>query len=826
MAEYVNGYVEGKELVLLSREGGRRVETRLPAQWVAYFRRGELPPDLGRDLERDLVRLASSVEQEGDWLRVGFPNADLRRAICFERESRNRVTREVAINPLIARGVQHYEADLDPIRRYFTDTGATIARPRRLYLDIETDSRLPFSRKEEMRVLCWAVIDDERQLACGVLREWSDRAERELLGLLWEVADPYDQIVSWNGDGFDFPVVFSRCEKLDVGGDARRWLYVDQMVAFRRMNAHAAESGEEKQSMSLQNIAMATLGRGKKEFDASQTYQAWEAGGESRRRLVEYCAADVALMPDIEKKTAYLALFSTLCEVCRLFGNTSSLNPTRQMDGFLLRLAREREGVHFPSRAWAQHAEDQAPEQFKGAFVMQPKSLDPAWRAKRGMKDGILRNVHVADFASLYPSIILTWNMSAETRAGIPVNGPIPAGHCRCLKTGTGFRTDEQGLLPIAVAELIRMRKHWSDVKASLPPGTTEWNDADKRSMAYKVAANSFYGAMGNEYSRFHDRAIAEGITQNGAWLLEQTIFSAEQRGWNVVYGDTDSCFVTGCTEGEFRAFVEWCNADLYPRLLAGVGCSTNEIKLAYEKEFSTLVFCAAKKYAGNYAHYKGKRATAESKPEIKGLEFKRGDGSLLGRRLQKSAVDLLMRGVTDLEEFHSLLTDARTHALEGELQLDEIKLSKSLSKPLKEYVIKRKLDGTDGAPPAHVVVARMLEKRGHDVSEGTRVEYVVVDAVAEDPQKRVLPAADYAGEFDRHYVWETLVYPPTERLLMAAFPAAAQQWAAWARSRPPRPRRGGTAAKGQGGLFAAGETRVSPRPALPTPSPPRRPAA
>lgn len=820
---FVNGWVAGSKIVLLTRApDGALKETHLPAEWIAYFRRGEVPDDIHRSLKR---AAATYKEEGGDWLRVGFRDGDSRRHLCYVPETRDRDTGRVYVNPLASRGVRHYEADLDPIRRLLTDTGAKVQRPRRAYLDLETDSRLPFSRKREMRVLCWALADDQRRVSCGMLREESDRAEAQTLGDLWEALKPYDQVVAWNGgepdpegDGFDFPVLLARSQHCGVKADARRWLYLDQMVAFRRMNMHAAGSGEEKQSMKLQSIATAILGRGKKDFDASKTFEAWQPGGESRRRLLDYCVEDTLLLPDIERETGYLDLFATICEVCRLFGNTESLNPTRQMDGFLLRLARER-GTHFQSRKWHDAAaEDQ--QQFKGAYVMQPRTLDARWRQKMGMVNGIARDVHVCDFASLYPSIILTWNMSGETRVPVPVNGPIPEGTCRSPATGVGFATTMRGILCDAILELLRLRKEWSAKQASLPPGTPEWHDAGRRSMAYKVAANSFYGVLGSMYSRYYDRAIAEGVTQNGVWLIQQTISAAEARGWQALYGDTDSVFVVGCTEQEFRDFVQWCNDELYPGILKKQGCKDNYIKLAYEKEFEILVFTAAKRYCGKYAHYKGKRATVDSKPEVKGFEYKRGDASLRARELQREAVTMLLGGEESLEAYHALLTRARTAILEGELGLADVVLSKSLSKPLKEYVSKKKADGEDAAQPPHVVIAKILQARGQDVSEGTRVEYIVADATADDPGRRYLPAEDYRGECDRHYVWESSVYPATQRLLAAAFPGAIEHWEAWARSRPPKTRhRGAKVLDGQLALLA--DDQVA-RVAAARPLPPR----
>ena len=123
---------------------------------------------------------------------------------------------------------------------------------------------------------------------------------------------------------------------------------------------------------------------------------------------------------------------------------------------------------------------------------------------------------------------------------------------------------------------------------------------------------------------------------------------------------------------------------------------------------------------------------------------------------------------------------------LDEPLSIDEIRQTKAISKPLDEYKNKQKKDGSLSADLAHVHIAKMLKARGADVSEGTRVEYIVTDASV-SPMK-VLPADDYTGcEVDRFYVWETQVFPPTMRVLEAAFPD--EPWKDWHKVRPPKER-------------------------------------
>lgn len=762
---------DGKRVMVVTRESERRMIRAIPAEYVAFFRLEAISPDLQRELRES--RYVHSFRVDGDWVRVGFIDHMARKNLCTRDDS-----------PLRQRGITAYEADVSPVVRYIVDNNIKIQTPRRVYLDIETCGRVPFSRKEEMRVLSWAIVDDTARAMAKGLIEDSDAAERDLLGPLWEALEPYDQVLAWSGDRFDFPVIFSRSQRAGIRGDARPWLWLDHLAVFKRMNLNASESGAEKQSMKLGDIAQEVIGEGKDEAtpdivekfgDRSMgalSWDMWSAGGIWRKKHLRYNLQDSDLLRKIEKKTGFVSLFQTLCEVCHVFGDSKGLHPTHQMDGYMLSLGLQR-GHRFATKTYRE-----GNEKYKGADVMAPTCT------------GITHNMHVADFASLYPSIILSWNMSPETRRDSALQGT-----CRSPLTGVHFDTLNEGILPIAVSEMIRMRKAWAEKQTEYPPGTDEHNDAKRRSMAYKVAANSFYGVVGSPYSRYFERRVAESVSQNGAWLIRQTIAEARDNGMEVVYGDTDSLFVVGCTTEEFGAFVDHCNKVLYPRLLTEQGCKANHIKLAYEKAFERVVFTSMKRYCGRWDHYKGKKAAANSKPEIKGLEYKRGDAGLIARELQAKVIDLLCGGMglnpgvitptEEVSEFHRVLAEARARVLEGELRLPEIKIVKSLSKPLKEYISKIKKDGGASALPPHVEVGKLLEARGEDVGEGARIEYIVTDA--SDAPLKVIPASDFVGEFDRFYLWETAVYPPTQRLLQAAFPK--EDWESWGRVRPRKQR-------------------------------------
>lgn len=834
----------GDLLVYTRTPQGQVVRRIVKGECVCYLATKDATRDLLRSLRSS--RHVRSISAEGDaWVRVVW---------------RTRQAREAACDPtdgwFARQNVKTYEGDIPPLRRWMIDQKVVIQRPRRVYLDIETCGRVPFARKEESRVLCWTLcvegdVHRGRVVAQGVLQRDDDAAEAVLMREFWAALDGYDQVLAWNGDEFDFPVMFARTQKARLPVDVRRWLWLDHLVLFRRMNVAGAESGEEKQSMSLEAVSQAVLREGKSEgVTYDKLFPWWAAGGRLRQQVLDYNARDAELMTRIEQKTGYVELQHTLCEVCGVFADSQGIQPMPQVESYMFRLGKEH-GVHFVTRE-REMATDEAA--FRGAFVMDPTAR------------GITKDVHVADFSSMYPSVILSFNMSPDTlkvddgeddflasigttpsylrpaKPAAPVGpDPIPEGCARAPLTGALFEQGKRGILPLALEQLLSMRKHWSATQASLPPGTAEWVEAGRRSTAYKIAANSFYGVVGARISRLYEHAVAESVSQGGVWLIRKTIKAAQAAPWSlrVIYGDTDSIFVVGCTKERFEEFVAWCNAELYPRILREQGCTRNTVKIAYEKAFDRIVFVSAKRYAGRYAHYKGQAATADSKPEIKGLEYKRGDAVRLARRFQAEVVDLLLGGGVDVpaglgeparkaprgeqcaespQVFRELVESYQTRILGGPLELTDVVLSKRLSRPLAGYASKQKKDGTESAQPPHIRVAKLLAARGLPVTPGTRIEYVVTDGLAKPAT--VIPAADWAGECDRCELWEALVWPPAERLLAAAFPG--ETWASYGRVRARGARGRKTAlAVLPGGLLGQQGGTPNPAPAA-APPPPR----
>lgn len=790
--EYVNAIWTGDKVALLWREpDGRLSKREVPAEYACHIRLSDWNDELERSARSS--RAIKGYAIEGSWVRLRWVSRELCREFCGPRgffEQKN---------------IPTFEADLHPVRRYFVEhPEVKIQKPLRGYLDLETDSRVPFALKEEARILCWGFRNHETgDRVQGVLEEDTDAAECRLIEDLWDELAHVDQIAAWSGGVkgsgiFDFEVLFARTRRYNIRVYPPRWLWISHLEAFQKLNMSASGSGEEKQSMALGRVAEGLGIPGKEDFDASKTWEAWLAGGEQLERMCSYNMRDVDVMAEIENKTGYLDLLYSVCSSCGTFPDQRGMNGTAYVESFLLRLAQGRD-LHFRSH-WGMPENH---EQYEGAFVLKPVKL------------GILRGVHVCDFAGLYPSIIESWNMSPETivphlkresgaarpsyLAHLPVvDKPLPPDHARAPNTGVVFNLEIVGLLALAVTELKRQRAYYSKLQASFPPGTPAAIDAARKSAGYKVCVNTFYGVAGSPFSRFFEVDVAESVSTTGAWLIKRVIKAAEERGMKVISGDTDSAFVVGVSEETFRAFVDELNEVLIPAWLTepGVGVQRNEISMAYEKEFDVLIYTVAKKYAGRYAHYKGKRATAASKPEIKGFEYKRGDAVRLARQMQLEVVEKLLQldktpCPVELpytaEDFVSIVERWRDRVLLESLEPRDFVMAKKLSKSIKSYKQREKKDGSMMAQPVHVEVARKMQAQGLNVSEGTRIEYVVTDGSV-TPQQAVAYRDFKPGTEDRHYLWETLIWPATERVLAVCFPQ--EKWERFNKTRPPKLRK------------------------------------
>jgi DNA polymerase elongation subunit (family B) len=160
---------------------------------------------------------------------------------------------------------------------------------------------------------------------------------------------------------------------------------------------------------------------------------------------------------------------------------------------------------------------------FGGGFVKTPQIGRHSW-------------VVSFDLNSLYPHLIMQFNMSPETivstrTSGVTVDNcldktrPDSKSPTDCIAAnGVHFSKDERGVLPSIIDGLYSERKQikknmlgaQSQVEKGVAGAEKEITKLDTQQMAIKIMMNSLYGALGNRWFRYYDIRMAEAITMSG----------------------------------------------------------------------------------------------------------------------------------------------------------------------------------------------------------------------------------------------------------------------------------------------------------------------
>lgn len=684
---------------------------------------------------------------------VGAPDRGHARVRWPEPPKGGRRARLQAFAPEFARlGVEPLEADVSPIKRWIIDhPKAILPAPeewRVLLYDFETERIADFVRPWQSRILSfsWRTLGGPESARGHVrLREKTDAAELDLLAEFSKIVERHDVVVGWNSARFDQKLVQGRSEIL--GHDLPEVHWLDQLVVFKR-NFLRTEDGGVKQSFALDNIAGALLGEERKVPLEQRARELGYSSGDlfswtwkhAPALLAEYNDQDVRLMEAIEGRTKFLSLHFAVCRICRVFPDEWSVFPSVQIDGRMLTLGEER-GFRFPTK----HGADGTEERARGAFV--PEAVV-----------GLHESVAVLDYARMYPSIIRAWNMSLETLVGLGEKecAVVPETDERGVLTGNRiacFRTDVEGIVPMALRAIIEERKRWSKLKDAAEVGSREWHDAGRLSTACKALANSFYGVLLSPVSRFYRAEIGSSVTSIGRHLLASTIGEVRRRGHSLVFGDTDSVAFVADDE-QAVAVRDAVNGVVVPEILSSCGAKSGEVRIEYEKRFREVLVTASKKYAGRFAVYDGK-PVADPKVEVRGLEIVRSDQCKAARVLQRATVErILDRAPAD--ELWDSMVKLRDEFLRGSSPVADLVLRKSISRMPEEYATK----------PPQARVAEKIAADGGEVFAGLKIAYVY--APGGEP---VVAESKDGSTVDLVLYWNKYVYPPTARCLASAFP-------------------------------------------------------
>ncbi len=264
------------------------------------------------------------------------------------------------------------------------------------------------------------------------------------------------------------------------------------------------------------------------------------------------------------------------------------------------------------------------------------------------------------------------------------------------------------------------------------------------RSQALKDLANSFYGYLGFSVARWYNIECAESTTAWGRQYIMNVIEQARKEGFQVVYSDTDSIFLTlsGKTHEDAKAFVERVNRDL-PGLM----------ELDYEGYYPAGLFVSVKT---SEAGAKKKYALINPKGQLKivGFETVRRNWSPIARDTQRKVLEILL---TERKPEHALqfLKGIIDDLKQNKFALEAVVIHTQLSKDISEY---------ESAGP-HVAAAQRMQELGQPVGPGVLIRYVVTKGKGRIRDKVKLLEEANQSDYDPDYYISNQILPGVERI-------------------------------------------------------------
>jgi DNA polymerase elongation subunit (family B) len=631
-------------------------------------------------------------------------------------------------------GIKHFEADLKVFQRWIVSNNINYeTKYRILFLDIETDDEKAKGQPVpgEFRILSCAFVDgDTGKKAWLCATDKTDEAEEVLIRNILKVINSYDVMVAWNGQYFDFPYIRSRAMRYGIRiVDWRKKFLQDHLRIWDKL-------GPKGQSLSLDYVSKSILKRGKIAH-GKKIFQLFDS---DKNTLREYNLEDVQLMFDIEKKTGFLAAAREVNAIGRC--PCDDIFITRKIDMMLLEQAYKDDTYHFKSKEWK---EEQTNEKYTGAYVVEPLA-------------GLYKNVRVFDYAALYPSVIQTYNISPDTLIGEDNELEVSKEQIIIAPNNQRYRKDFIGLIPKVIRRMAERRKHFKDLMKTVDPGSSEYKTYDKLQYVFKYFGLSFYGAMGEQNSRFFDIRIAESVTIGGQHTLKNTIEFIENRGLKAIYGDTDSIFTYIDDDADIPALlsaIEKNNESITKK----ANCDSSCLEMAYDKGFSKFVITGKKRYAGN--------ATWLEKPVnnvlyVAGMEFKRTDVCMFVKRKQEEFLKLIL-GDKDvsIDEIRDFIDGMKRYIFSKEVVLDDIMLGQKLTKQVSDYATET----------MHLKVVEEMQRDNKEVWVGDKIHYFIKDVDSKTGKPVPCPSYKFEGKFAAIYYWNNKIWPAFERIVEVAYP-------------------------------------------------------
>ena len=397
--------------------------------------------------------------------------------------------------------------------------------------------------------------------------------------------DPPDILTGWNTEQFDVPYIINRAKNLlgeefikqlspvnqvtyresfqKFGKDIGRW-YISGVSCLDYMEIYKTYSKGDRESYSLNYIAEYELNEGKLAINATNLSSLADTDWNN---FVDYNIQDVDLLRKLEDKLNYLKIIRLLAyKGCTNFER--ALGKVSIVTGAMSLQARK-QGFVIPT-----FKNETTREALEGGYVREPV---------RGLKDAIVS----FDVNSLYPNVIITLNISSETKLGRIVTGDVDVDkeieiklvnggmfkiavsklkdflkkeNVALSKAGVLYSQKFKGVCPNLINsiydERVYARKQMIDLKKTKKKDKATTDAVqyfDTLQYTLKILLNSIYGTFANKHSAFMDIDNASSITLTGQAVAKaggniineyaKNIFKVDES--LILSGDTDSLYIT-----------------------------------------------------------------------------------------------------------------------------------------------------------------------------------------------------------------------------------------------------------------------------------------
>ena len=415
----------------------------------------------------------------------------------------------------------------------------------------------------------------------------------------------------------------------------------------------------------------------------------------------DYCMQDTILLKRMDEENHILDFFFSLQRITGVAFD-SCHNVTRFARGLLSR----RTHWKAPTRSDSERME------YEGAFIPPPTP-------------GRYEGVACVDYKGLYPSLILSHNLSWETQSH-PSDGDNTGFHK--LPDGTVWAQTDDALLPTIVTEMFELR---DDYKQKMKEAETlieraGWNTMQ---LAVKRVMASFYGMTASPGWGWADYDIAGAITASGRQAIKFLLEESESQGYNSLYGHTDSAFVQVPFD-EAHALAAHLTKEVQERFDAKALVVELEAYMPY-----WLV-------AGKNLYYGICSWPEEDAGKPKSARFgKISTLANISRNIEKDTLNLICNGAEEMEVVESIRPISLS-LMRGEVPLEDVTGTTRIGKRLDSYADSV---GVPGVKAARYYNAHMAKKANQPkFDEGDSVPWIYVAAVPDG-----MPATDIVTYHD-----------------------------------------------------------------------------